>query len=144
MCQFVGVHAWGYRDSARTTGRIRTPHIYTYILSMYICIFIHVERWPGLQTYLGYAKKGVDLMCASVLLCFNDQTMKKIRNEASSCPGIFSSTFRFYYVASSPGSPLPHLVDGHRKLSRWALLRDLSGGELSSTINLFYALGVPC
>jgi len=25
-------------------------------------------------------------------------------------------TLRFYYVASSPSSPLPHLLDGHRKL----------------------------
>ena len=42
--------------------------------------------------------------------------MRKIRNVASSYPGIFSRTLRFYYVASSPGSPLPHLLDGHRKL----------------------------
>jgi len=51
-----------------------------------------------------------------MLLCFIDPRVRKIRNEASSCPGIFSRTLRFYYVASSPGSPLPHLVDGHRKL----------------------------
>jgi len=30
--------------------------------------------------------------------------VRKIRNEASSCPGIFFRTLRFYYVASSPGS----------------------------------------
>jgi hypothetical protein len=54
--------------------------------------------------------------CGGVLLCFIDPRVRKIRNEASSCPGIFSSTLRFYYVASSPGSPLPHLLDGHRKL----------------------------
>jgi len=52
----------------------------------------------------------------TVLLCFIDPRVRKIRNEASSCPGIFSRTLRFYYVASSPGSPLPHLLDGHRKL----------------------------
>jgi len=51
-----------------------------------------------------------------VLLCLIDPRVRKIRNEASSCPGIFSSTLRFYYVASSPSSPLPHLLDGHRKL----------------------------
>ena len=51
-----------------------------------------------------------------VLLCFIDPRVRKIRNEASSCPGIFSRTLRFYYVASSTGSPLPHLLDGHRKL----------------------------
>ena len=51
-----------------------------------------------------------------VLLCFIDPRVRKIRNEASSCPGIFSRTLRLYYVASSPGSPLPHLLDGHRKL----------------------------
>jgi len=41
-----------------------------------------------------------------VLLCFIDSRVRKIRNEASSCPGIFSRTLRFYYVAqaSSPGS----------------------------------------
>ena len=36
-----------------------------------------------------------------VLLCFIDPRVRKIRNEASSCPGIFSRTVRFYYVASS-------------------------------------------
>jgi len=39
----------------------------------------------------------------SVLLCFIDPRVRKIRKEASSCPGIFSRTLRFYYVASSPG-----------------------------------------
>jgi len=43
-----------------------------------------------------------------VLLCFIDPRVRKIRNEASSCPGIFSRTLRCYYVASSPGSPLSH------------------------------------
>jgi len=37
-----------------------------------------------------------------VLLCFIDPRVRKIRND-SSCPGIFSRTLRFYYVASSPG-----------------------------------------
>jgi len=31
-----------------------------------------------------------------VLLYFNDPRVWKIKNEASSCPGIFSRTFRFY------------------------------------------------
>jgi len=26
------------------------------------------------------------------------------------------NSLRCYYVASSPGSPIPHLLDGHRKL----------------------------
>ena len=39
----------------------------------------------------------------TVLLCFIDPRVGNIRNEASSCPGIFSRTLRFYYVASSPG-----------------------------------------
>ena len=38
-----------------------------------------------------------------VLLCFIDPRVRKIRNEASSCLGIFSRTLCFYYVASSPG-----------------------------------------
>jgi len=57
-----------------------------------------------------------NLCRCDVLLCFIDPRVGKIRNEAYSCPGIFSRTLRFYYVTSSPGSPLPHLLDGHRKL----------------------------
>ena len=51
-----------------------------------------------------------------VLLCFIDPRVRKIRNEPSSCPGILSRTLRFYYVASSPVSPLPHLLDGCRSI----------------------------
>jgi len=51
-----------------------------------------------------------------VLLCFINPRVRKIRNEASSCIGIFSRTLRFHYVASSPNSTLHHLLDGHRKL----------------------------
>jgi len=51
-----------------------------------------------------------------VLLCFIHQRVRKIRNKASSCAGIFSKTFRFHYVARSPSSPLPHLLNGHREL----------------------------
>ena len=51
-----------------------------------------------------------------MFLCFIDPRVRKIRNEASSCPGIFSRTLRFYYVTTSTGSPLPHLLDGHTKL----------------------------
>ena len=50
------------------------------------------------------------------MLCFIDPRVRKIRNKASKCPGIFSKTLHFYYVATSPGSPLLHLLDGHRKL----------------------------
>jgi len=56
------------------------------------------------------------LCMTSVLLCCIDPRVSMIRNEASSCPGIFSKTLRLYYVGSSPGSPLPCLLDGHRKL----------------------------
>jgi len=44
--------------------------------------------------------------------------MRKITNEVSSCPGIFSSTLRFRYVAISPIFPLPHLLDRNRNLVR--------------------------
>jgi len=37
-----------------------------------------------------------------VLLCFIDLRVRRIGNEASSCPGIFSRTLLFYYVSSSP------------------------------------------
>jgi len=56
------------------------------------------------------------MFCGAMLLCFIDPRVRRIRNEASSCPGIFTRTLRFYYVASSPGSPLPHLLEEHRKL----------------------------
>jgi len=46
----------------------------------------------------------------SSVALFIDPWVRKIRNEASSCPGIFSRTLHFYYVASSPGSPLPHMI----------------------------------
>ena len=36
------------------------------------------------------------------MICFIDPRVRKIRNETSSCHGIFSRTLRFYYVASSP------------------------------------------
>jgi len=52
-----------------------------------------------------------------VLLCFIDPRVRKIRNEAFNCPRIFSSTLCFYYAASSPGSPLLHVLDGQSKLS---------------------------
>ena len=45
---------------------------------------------------------------------FHRPEVGSMRNEAPSCPGIFPRTLHFYYVASSPGSPLPHLLDGHR------------------------------
>jgi len=51
-------------------------------------------------------------MC--VLLCFIDPRVRKIRNEASSFPGIF----HFYYVASSPNKSLtgqPHANFDHDK-----------------------------
>ena len=51
-----------------------------------------------------------------VLLCFIDARVRKIRNQAFNCPGIFSRTLHFYHVARSPGSPLPPLFEGHRKL----------------------------
>jgi len=71
---------------------------------------------------------------ATLMLCFIDPRVRKIRNEASSYPGIFSRTLRFYY-ASSPGSP----VATHTKLFRFRqptflpwqkywLTKDWSGG----------------
>ena len=42
-----------------------------------------------------------------MLLCFIDLKVRKIRNEASSCPGIFSRTLCFNYVPSSSAPPLP-------------------------------------
>jgi len=38
-----------------------------------------------------------------VLLCFINPRVRKIRNEASSCPGIFSRTLRLYTYMSNVG-----------------------------------------
>jgi len=42
----------------------------------------------------------VSFAFTTVLLCLIDSRVKKIRYEASSCPGIFSRTLRFEYVSS--------------------------------------------
>ena len=39
---------------------------------------------------------------ADVFLCFINSRVRKIKNEALSCPGIFSRTLCFYDVTSSP------------------------------------------
>ena len=83
------------------------PPSSTHLFTAFICAWLsHRLSMPGVITVV------------RVLLCFIDQRVRKIRNKASSCPGIFSRarTLRFYYVANSPGSPLPHLLDRHRKL----------------------------
>ena len=48
-------------------------------------------------------------VCSVYLCCSIDPRVRKIKNKTSSCPGIFSRTLRFDYVASSraPGSPPP-------------------------------------
>jgi len=69
-----------------------------------------------------------------VLLCFIDPRVRKIRNEASSCPGIISRTLRFHYVASSSGSLLPHLLDGHRKLVQRTIPTGPVRGRLCSNL----------
>jgi len=61
-----------------------------------------------------------------VLLCFIDPRVGKIKNDASCCPGIFSSTLSLYYVASSPGFPLPHLVDGRRDIVGCSVISSIS------------------
>jgi len=58
--------------------------------------------------HMGTLKVSRQNRVCKVLLCFIDPRVRKIRIEASSCPGIFSRTLHFYYVASSPGSPLSH------------------------------------
>jgi len=50
----------------------------------------------------GTSKKKSPPPSVCVLLCFINPRVRRIRKEASSCPGIFSRTLRFYYVASSP------------------------------------------
>jgi len=57
-----------------------------------------------------------------VLHCFINPRVRKIRNESSSCPAIFSRTLRFYYIASSPGSVMLLRSHVHRKSSLYLLL----------------------
>ena len=80
--------------------------------------FAKRSRWRtmGPLEFLIYFEVRRYFFIYCVLLCFIDPRVRKIRNEDSSCPGIFSRTLRSYYGASSPSSPLPHLLDGHRKL----------------------------
>jgi len=54
-----------------------------------------IESW-WITTHELYNK----IQKCSVLLCFIDPRVRKVRNKASSCPGIFSRTLRFYYVSS--------------------------------------------
>jgi len=70
----------------------------------------------SLKRYPQMSGKRLGLPIYEIKPCFIDPRVRKIRNEASSCPGIFSRTLRFYHVASSPSSPLPHLLEGHRIL----------------------------
>jgi len=75
----------------------------------------------GLQLPWDPLQNSVLLLCPSppLLRCFDlpsQRRVRKIGKEASSRLRIFPRTFRFYYVASSSGSPRPHLLEGHRKL----------------------------
>jgi len=87
----------------------------------------HLSR--GYSHYISSRHKYQD----NVLFCFIDARVRKIRNEASRCSGIFSRTLRFYYVASSPGSPLPHLLDGHRNLAGRSAFRQGNAMERTQT-----------
>jgi len=59
------------------------------------CFFCFVLLLTLLDTGIGRLP-GAD--AGGVLLCLIDPRVRKMRNEASSCPGIFSRTLRFYYV----------------------------------------------
>jgi len=68
------------------------------------CILGHAS--PSNQVSLTVTTKKRSLTLVCVLLCFIDRRVRNIRNEASSCLGIFSSTLRFYYMASFHGTPV--------------------------------------
>ena len=78
------------------------------------------------------------------LLCFIESRVRKIKNEASSHLRIFC--IPLYYVASSPGSPLPHLLVGHKKFVGSSAIpaRSCPGrarypwGSVCQCIGLFY------
>jgi len=77
---------------------------------------LHKDKYASIMGRHTFYVSQISRYLLCVLLCFINPRLRKIRIEASSCPGIFSRTLRFYNVASSPSSPLPHLLDGHRKL----------------------------
>ena len=61
------------------------------------CSFEHFCHWH--ESVVSWIKN-VTRVNPCVLLCFIDPRVGKIRNEASSCPGVFSSIFYFECVAS--------------------------------------------
>jgi len=77
---------------------------------------IHIRANRSQQSSLPDYQGTYSLLCYAVLLCFIDPRVRKMENGASSCPGIFSRTLRFYYVISSPGSFLPNLLDDTKNL----------------------------
>ena len=66
---------------------------------------------------------GIEIPCVAlefgimfrVLHCFIDPRVRKIKNEASSCPGTFSSR-TYSPLLLCRCSPLPHLLGGHRDI----------------------------
>ena len=69
------------------------------------------QPWTGRHTGVQAKPEAQDTALHNrLLLCFMDPRVRKIRNDASSCPGMSSSTLRLYYVASPPSSSLPHLL----------------------------------
>jgi len=74
------------------------------------CRRIHGKQWKNIRGPV------VRPLWRAVAPGLKTLSLPRAQNETSSCPGILSRTLRFVYVASSPASPLPHLLDGHRKL----------------------------
>jgi len=78
-------------------------------------------------------------VCVSVLFCFIDPRVRKIRIEASSCPGIFFRTHCVCNVASSPVSPSPIFmcVTGKSSFTNIIMIRFI--GVIESSLHFFLA-----
>jgi len=92
------IHRKRDRDRDRIYTEDRSAPGSTHTSSSYFVLAKHTQKM-GTMAYFGG-----EIERWRVLLCFIDPRVRKIRNEASRCPGIFSRTLRFYYVASSPVS----------------------------------------
>ena len=81
---------------------------------------------------------GVD----TVLLCFIDPRVRKIRNEASSWPGIFSRTLRFYYVLFRAGPAIKCFccVDAIQDILPFTDNRDFLDVHLLNQFSLFHTM----
>jgi len=97
-------------------------------------LLTQIDFGDHMGDHMGTLKVSRKNRVCKVMLCFIDPRVRKIRNEASSCTGIFSTTLRFHYVASFPGSPLPHRCP--KRIALWISLLTRSIFESRSPLRM--------